>query len=132
MFVTCLFTVLDPVSGRLRLANAGHDMPFHRTSNGLLDLHARGMPLGIFPGSSYEEIETSLSVGDGLLMCSDGLVEAHNPQGEMFDIHRLSDLLANRPFDAGVIDFLMEQLADFTGPGWEQEDDVTLVTLKRL
>jgi serine phosphatase RsbU (regulator of sigma subunit) len=132
MFVTCLFTVLDPVSGRLRLANAGHDMPFHRTSDGLLELQARGMPLGIFPGSIYEEIETTLSVGDGLLMCSDGLVEAHNPQGEMFDIHRLSEVLASQPFDAGIIDFLMKRLADFTGPAWEQEDDVTLVTLKRL
>jgi serine phosphatase RsbU (regulator of sigma subunit) len=132
MFVTCLFTVLDPSSGRLRLANAGHDMPFHRTSDGLLELKARGMPLGIFPGSSYEEIETILSVGDGLLMCSDGLVEAHNPQGEMFDTPRLCKLLTGQPFDAGIIDFLLEQLADFTGPGWEQEDDVTLVTLKRL
>ena len=132
MFVTCLFTVLDPISGRLRLANAGHDMPFHRTADGLLELKARGMPLGIFPGSSYEEIETTLSVGDGLLMCSDGLVEAHNPQGEMFDIHRLSEVLVSQPFEAGIIDFLMESLAEFTGPGWEQEDDVTLVTLKRL
>jgi serine phosphatase RsbU (regulator of sigma subunit) len=129
--VTCLFAVLDPSSGVLCYANAGHDTPFQRTSEGLLELKARGMPLGVFPGSSYEEIETTLSPGDGILMYSDGLIEAHNPQGEMFDTPRLCEFLSGQPFEAGVIDLLNQRLVDFTGPEWEQEDDVTLVTLIR-
>jgi serine phosphatase RsbU (regulator of sigma subunit) len=131
MFVTCLFAVLDPSSGVLCYANAGHDTPFQRTSEGLLELKARGMPLGVFPGSSYEEMETTLSPGDGILMYSDGLIEAHNPQGEMFDTPRLCEFLSGQPFEAGVIDLLNQRLVDFTGPEWEQEDDVTLVTLIR-
>jgi serine phosphatase RsbU (regulator of sigma subunit) len=131
MFVTCLFAVLETSTGRLRLANAGHETPFQRTSDSLQELKARGMPLGVFPGSYYEEIETTLSPGDGVLLYSDGLVEAHNPQGEMFDTPRLCELLSNQPFNIGVIEVLNRHLAEFTGPEWEQEDDVTLVTVKR-
>ena len=63
-----------------------------------------------------------------MLFYSDGLAEAHNPQREMFGFPRLMSLLGQTSND--VIDFLLAQLASFTGPDWEQEDDVTLVTLQ--
>jgi anti-sigma regulatory factor (Ser/Thr protein kinase) len=85
------------------------------------------------PDMQYEERETQLRPGDTVLFYSDGLVEAHNAQRDMFSFPRLRDLLAHhRAHDAGeVVDFLLEQLAGFTGPDWEQEDDITLVTLHR-
>jgi serine phosphatase RsbU (regulator of sigma subunit) len=50
MFVTCLYAVLDPKSGRLRYANAGHNLPYLRTEDGVGELRATGMPLGLLPG----------------------------------------------------------------------------------
>ncbi len=131
MFVTCLYAILDPASGRLRYANAGHDLPFRRDAGGATELRATGMPLGLMPGMSYEERETTLGPGESILFYSDGLVEAHNPRREMFGFPRLGRLVGDHPGGPGLIDFLLGQLAAFTGPDWEQEDDTTLVILQR-
>jgi serine phosphatase RsbU (regulator of sigma subunit)/anti-sigma regulatory factor (Ser/Thr protein kinase) len=131
MFVTCLYALLDPASGHLRYANAGHDVPYRRAADGVSELRATGMPLGLLPGMSYEEKETVLAPGDSVLFYSDGLVEAHSAIGEMLGFPRLRELMGVHPGGAGLIDFMLGHLAAFTGPGWEQEDDVTLVTLQR-
>jgi serine phosphatase RsbU (regulator of sigma subunit) len=131
MFVTCFYSVLDPESGRLLYANAGHDLPYVRQGNDARELSARGMPLGLMPGMSYEEKETVLGAGEAALFYSDGLVEAHNPQREMFGFPRLKRLLAEPPEEGSLVDFLMDELRSFTGEGWEQEDDITLLTLER-
>jgi serine phosphatase RsbU (regulator of sigma subunit) len=131
MFVTCFYAMLDPATGHLRYANAGHDVPYHYTANGVLELRATGMPLGLMPGMRYEEKETTLAAGDYVLLYSDGLVEAHNPAREMFGFPRLQALLADQTDGRSLNQFLLDQLTAFTGPGWEQEDDVTLVTMQR-
>jgi serine phosphatase RsbU (regulator of sigma subunit)/anti-sigma regulatory factor (Ser/Thr protein kinase) len=131
MFVTCFYAVLNPATGHLRYANAGHDVPYHYTADGVVELRASGMPLGLMPGMGYDEKETTLAPGDYVLLYSDGLVEAHNPQREMFGFPRLQELMATHANGDTLKDFLLDQLAAFTGPGWEQEDDVTLVTLQR-
>jgi serine phosphatase RsbU (regulator of sigma subunit) len=135
MFVTCLYAILDPSSGRLRYANAGHDLPYLRHKGGpggASELRATGMPLGLMPGMGYEEKEAVLEAGDSVLFYSDGLVEAHDPRGEMFGFPRLQGLVgAHRSGGSSLIGFLLSELTRFTGEGWEQEDDITLVTLQR-
>jgi serine phosphatase RsbU (regulator of sigma subunit)/anti-sigma regulatory factor (Ser/Thr protein kinase) len=131
MFVTCLYAVLDPATGRLVYANAGHDLPYRRSHGGVSELRATGMPLGLMPGMAYEEKETFLEPGETILFYSDGLAEAHNPEREMLGFPRVMGLLAEHAGKGELIDFLLAQLTAFTGPGWEQEDDVTLVTLQR-
>ncbi len=131
MFVTCLYAVLDPNGGRLQYANAGHDLPYRRAEESVDELRATGMPLGLMPGMKYEEKEISVLPGESVLLYSDGLVEAHNDDREMFGFPRLKDCMGNHEGGEGLIDFLLEELAGFTGEGWEQEDDVTLVTLRR-
>ncbi len=132
MFVTCLFAILDPQTGKLLYANAGHDLPYRRGGGMVEELRATGMPLGLMPDMQYEEKETTLHPGDSLLLYTDGLVEAHNPQREMFGFPRLQKLIgSNRDGSNGLIGFLLDELKDFTGVGWEQEDDVTLVMLQR-
>lgn len=131
MFVTCLYAILDPTNGQLVYANAGHDLPYRHMKVGVSELRATGMPLGLMPGMSYEEKEIMLSHGESVLFYSDGLVEAHNANREMFGFPRLMELLEKHAGDTSVIDYLLGELAAFTGPSWEQEDDVTLVTLER-
>ncbi|MBK8902392.1 MAG: SpoIIE family protein phosphatase [Anaerolineaceae bacterium] len=131
MFVTCFYAVLNPATGHLRYANAGHDVPYRYTADGVVELRATGMPLGLMPGMGYDEKETTLAPGEYVLLYSDGLVEAHNPEREMFGFPRLQELMATHANGDTLKEFLLDQLAAFTGPGWEQEDDVTLVTLQR-
>jgi serine phosphatase RsbU (regulator of sigma subunit) len=142
MFITCLYAILDLESGLLRYANAGHDLPYRRRSSsrrsssssnggGAEELRATGMPLGLLPGMSYEEKEIELGRGDSVLFYSDGLVEAHDPQRQMFGFPRLQGLVGAHPGGATMVDFLLEELARFVGDSWEQEDDITLVTLQR-
>src|SRR5215217_6143384 len=124
MFVTCFYAILYPKSGRLLYANAGHTLPCcRRHEKGRVDeLVARGMPLGLRPGMPYEEKESVLVPGEGVVFCTDGLIEAHSPQGEMFGTPRLRGLLSERP-EAGrdLSAYLMEELGRFTGEEWEQE-----------
>src|SRR5262245_26103037 len=128
MFVTCLYGVVDPASGRFRFANAGHNLPYARTANGASELRATGMPLGLLPGMSYEEKEAWIAPGEALLLYSDGVTEAHSAEREMFGTPRLAELVAG---EDELIGGLLASLSGFTGDGWEQEDDITLVTLRR-
>jgi serine phosphatase RsbU (regulator of sigma subunit) len=67
-----------------------------------------------------------------VLFYSDGLVEAHDPQRDMFGFPRLQGLVgAHRADGPAMVNFLLSELARFTGEEWEQEDDITLVTLDR-
>jgi serine phosphatase RsbU (regulator of sigma subunit)/predicted ester cyclase len=131
MFVTCFCAVLDPERGSLRYANAGHDVPYLHRSGGPEELRARGMPLGLMPGMEYEENQTVLDAGEVALFYSDGLVEAHGPEGHMFGFPRLRELVAEHGAEGSLGDVLLEELYSFVGEGWEQEDDITLLTLRR-
>jgi serine phosphatase RsbU (regulator of sigma subunit)/predicted ester cyclase len=131
MFVTCFYAVLDPESGTLSYANAGHDLPYVRRRGACEELRARGMPLGLMPQMGYEEMRTVLEVGEAALFYSDGLVEAHDPHGDMFGFPRLRELVAERGKERSLGNILLEELYSFTGEDWEQEDDITLLTLKR-
>ena len=132
MFVTCLAALLDSRTGRLQYANAGHDLPYVRHSAGVSELRATGMPLGLMPDMSYEEKEITLQPGESILLYSDGLVEAHSPQREMFGFPRMQRYVGTHPEGAALIDSLLAELEQFTGEEWEQEDDITLLTLQRL
>jgi serine phosphatase RsbU (regulator of sigma subunit) len=131
MFVTCLCAVLDPATGGFRFANAGHNLPYRRSAAGVSDVKATGMPLGLLPGMSYEETETVIQPGETIVLYSDGIVEAHGPTHEMLGFGRLAGLIAEREGGAELIQHLLDSLAAFVGPEWEQEDDVTIVAIRR-
>jgi steroid delta-isomerase-like uncharacterized protein len=131
MFVTCFYAILDPKSGTLSYANAGHDLPYLWHEGDAKELRARGMPLGLMPEMSYDEREDVLKEGDCVLFCSDGLVEAHDPHYEMFGFPRLGALIAEHGNQRSLVDSLLKELYYFVGERWEQEDDITLLTLER-
>lgn len=131
MYITCLYAILDPTTGLIRYANAGHDLPYLRTANGVVEMRATGMPLGLLPDMHYEEKEVTLRAGETVVFYSDGIVEAHNAERDMFSFRRLRELVGQHEGGADMIPFLLDQLNRFTGEEWEQEDDVTIVTLQR-
>jgi serine phosphatase RsbU (regulator of sigma subunit)/anti-sigma regulatory factor (Ser/Thr protein kinase) len=129
MFVTCLYGVLDPSTGRFVFANAGHNLPCLRTADGAVEPHAAGMPLGLLPGADYGENEVVVGPDETLVLYSDALPEAHAPDGAMFGFPRVAEVVAAGDRDA--IGRLLGALDDFTGPAWEQEDDITIVEVRR-
>ena len=130
MFVTCFYAILDPKSGSLTYANAGHDLPYLHRNGDVEELRAKGMPLGLMPSMDYEEKEIVLQAGEAALLYSDGLVEAHDPKGEMFGFPRLRAFIAEHGEESSLEDSLLEELHSFVGEDWEQEDDITLLTLR--
>jgi steroid delta-isomerase-like uncharacterized protein len=130
MFVTCFYAILDPKGASLRYANAGHDVPYIHRNGAAEELRARGMPLGLMPAMGYEEDEIVLEEGEAALFYSDGLVEAHNPNGEMLGFPRLRALIAEHAEKESLEEALLEELYSFVGVGWKQEDDITLLTLR--
>jgi len=132
MFVTCLAIVLDPPTGRIEFANAGHNLPYVRGIDGVVrELRATGMPLGLMPGMTYEQPAAMIEPGEQLLLYSDGLIEQHDASGAMFSFDRTKSVLSSARESDELTDVCMTALATFTGPDVEQEDDITLVTLRR-
>jgi len=131
-FATCFYAILDPSSGRLAFANAGHNIPLLSRNGDILDLRERGMPLGLMPAQHYTEQEVHLSEEDCILFYTDGLVEAHDSRREMFGSQRLKRLIQQQSEADWLIETLLEELQAFTGEDWEQEDDVTLVLLRKV
>lgn len=131
MFVTCLCAVVDTRSGRVSIANAGHNLPVVRTDTGVTEARARGMPLGLMSEAIYEECEIELEPGHCFFLYSDGVSEAHNPGREMFGLERMRTLLIGCGESEAMIEHVLDALHDFTGPDWEQEDDISLVVLHR-
>ena len=131
MFVTCLYLVIDPANGKVVFANAGHNLPYLRKHNGVFEERATGMPLGLMPGMRYDQKEFQLMPGQTILLSSDGIVEAHNAKREMFGFPRLQSLMARHPGGEGLIGFLMDDWNSFVGADHEQEDDITLVMIRR-
>ncbi|MFN2490918.1 MAG: SpoIIE family protein phosphatase [Actinomycetota bacterium] len=126
-----LYGVLDLENGRFEYANAGHNLPYVWTDEGVIELRATGMPLGLMREMEYEEKEAVIPPGATVLLHSDGIAEAHNPEREMFGFDRLKKLMENSSGGEGLIDVVLGELQAFTGEGWLQEDDITLVALGR-
>lgn len=132
MFVTCFYAILNPIDGRLVFANAGHNLPFRLTDQEVLEVKAAGMPLGLIPDMEYEVHEITIEPGDELIFYTDGLVEAHNSAREMFGAQRLLQLFTDfSGTEEDLIAHLMLELQNFTGTEQEQEDDITIVGVKR-
>jgi serine phosphatase RsbU (regulator of sigma subunit)/anti-sigma regulatory factor (Ser/Thr protein kinase) len=131
MFVTCLYAIIDTAAGEVVFANAGHNLPYVRSGGGVVELRATGMPLGLMPGMSYEETKYGMGSGETMVLTSDGITEAHSPEGEMYGFARLMGRVARKPLDDDMLNAVVTDLEKFTGPDAEQEDDITLVVVKR-
>jgi hypothetical protein len=118
-FVTCVVLRLAP-DGGCKIANAGHPSPFLNAQE--VPLPA-ALPLGLLPSASYDTTSIQLSIGDSLVLYTDGLLEARNATGELFGFERLRELIATKPDARKAIE---------TAIAFGQDDDITVLTLTRL
>ena len=116
-FTTCQAAWFG-ANGEITLANAGHLSPYLNSQEIALP---PGLPLGVLPEASYEEVQLYLHAGDRLLLMSDGVVEARRPSGELFGFERVRNLSNQTAY------YVAEAAKDFG-----QEDDITVLSVRRL
>lgn len=131
MFVTCFFGLLDTATGRFRYANAGHCAPVINGPDGVNLLTARGWPLGMLPGKSYDEGEIVLLPGQALVLYSDGLTESMDSTGTLFGTERILETVSATTNGVGALANLVERRLQFAGNATHEDDDITIVTLFR-
>ena len=132
-FVTLFMAELDLPTGHIRYINAGHNPPLiGRIDGSVQQLASGGFPLGIMPGADFEVGETHLDPGEVLVVYSDGVSEAVNPQDEEYGLPRLEEVVKrNRTASAsGLRDRVESSLSAFTKTA-PANDDITLVIVKR-
>jgi sigma-B regulation protein RsbU (phosphoserine phosphatase) len=130
-FMTMCFATWGKSSRKLRVANAGQSQPLLLRRGRCEQLNLVGFPLGIFEDVTYEEWSVVLDPGDTLVLYSDGLSEAANPQGQQFGVPRLAGFIEGHcPLTAGELaDRLTAEVQEFT-QGAPLQDDQTLVVMK--
>jgi sigma-B regulation protein RsbU (phosphoserine phosphatase) len=132
MFVTAVYAVLDPSSGELTYANAGHNPPLWIRDQGTIEKLGRTMiALGIPDAPAASQRTIQLRHGESVLMYTDGLTEAFSPSGETFGEHRLLETVAGPPPSAeSIIAVIQSRLRDFVGSD-ERSDDLTMLAIRR-
>jgi phosphoserine phosphatase RsbU/P len=132
MFVTLVYAVLDPATGVLTYANAGHNPPIVRRASGILEqLPRTGRVLGAFEKLHLTEGAITLSSGDALVLYTDGVTDALNPAGEDYGVDRLTAAVTSAPIMApAMLDSLGADLALFTRDA-PQPDDITFFIVTR-
>jgi len=140
-YATFFYAQLDEPCRRLRYVNAGHNPPFllraglksiaDTASVEIEQLSIGGTVVGMFEEMDYEEATVELAPGDVLLVFTDGVPEAHNPDNEEFGEERLQDLLreiAHLPID-GISARISAEMRNWIGDA-EQYDDLTFIVMK--
>ncbi|HLV45380.1 MAG TPA: PP2C family protein-serine/threonine phosphatase, partial [Aggregatilineales bacterium] len=105
--------------------------PYLSRNGDIVELRATGMPLGLMPDQDYPEQEVRIHDDDLVLFYTDGVVETHNAERDMFGRPRLQELLKADGHEDHIVEYLLDRLETFAGDTWEQEDDITVVAVRR-
>ena len=132
-FVTMVVGVLDPATGEVEFANAGHVSPLLVSATGVQALTATDLVVGLFPHVDYRNQRVHLGSGDALVLFTDGVTEAENDQEQQLGIDPVSDLLCSghRCAASALLQMIEERVDEFSG-GEAAADDVTLLALTRM
>jgi phosphoserine phosphatase RsbU/P len=132
-FIATLFSVYDASTRKLTLSNAGGPYPLLVRDGAVQSIRIAGVPLGLFPGTEYDEITIDLVPGDTVLFASDGILESFNAELEEFGADRLSEVLSRVSPDQSAEDIAAAILVatdDYSGAGVVASDDRTLLVLR--
>lgn len=134
MFVTCIYALLDPATGVLEYANAGHNLPLiiREDSNTVEKLKKGEIALGVVENVKYENCQLNIGLGDTLLLYTDGVTEAFSSTGELFSESRLIDVVKDIPHHTAQ-QFLenLEDLIEAFRKGEPPSDDLTMIAIHR-
>ena len=131
-FITFFFAIVDADTGEVAYCNAGHNPPLLiRAGGGIEKLEGGGPVLGILPAMTYERQQCRMEPGDVLLLYSDGVTEAANPEGEEFEdqLAALAAKVRDRSA-AEIVQTIHEAVRDWIA-GQPPADDVTVVVARR-
>jgi len=135
LFVTVFYGVLDVAQGRLVYCVAGHNPPvfYQAAERKFTELRTPGMALGVRPGLTLQEASLSLAAGDLLLLYTDGVTEALNPQRELFGKERLRQVLAAQVNGSAqrTVKAILQAVREFA-QGETQFDDITLLVVRKV
>jgi len=130
-YCTLCYAFFDLGERVLTLSNSGLPYPIRCTNDECGQVELPGVPLGSFPGISYDEVELPLNRGDLFVFCTDGIFEAINEEGTEFGARRLSSVVHHHRSESAraIVDAIFEAVADFAG-SMPRNDDMTAVAVK--
>ena len=132
-FITLFLATLNPATGALAYVNAGQNPPMLRRRNGQFEmLRDGGVALGMFDGSTYTEGHVTLASGDVLVMYSDGVTEAENPEGRPFDEQGLRRVIESGWGSARELGWAAFEAVERHTREHRLLDDLTVLILRRL
>ena len=132
-FIAMLFAIYDASTRRLTLSNAGGPYPLLVRDGHVISIRLEGVPLGLLPGTEYDESTIDLQPGDVIIFASDGILESENAAEEEFGLQRLSALLSGiSPEDSArvIADRILAETDNHSGADSAPHDDRTLVVLR--
>ena len=133
-FVTFILAVVDLKSHTMSLVNAGHMSPIIRKPNGDVEsFHEEtvGIPIGIIEDYPYEVVSRSIEPGETLVIVTDGVDEAMNPDGELYTKERVIEFVKNGSPNAAELGIALLEDVRRHADGRAQNDDITIMTFGR-
>jgi phosphoserine phosphatase RsbU/P len=130
-YCTLCYTVFDLKRRSVTLANSGLPYPIRCSADGCAQIELPGVPLGSFPGTTYDEVTFALHAGDLFVFCSDGVFEAMNSQGQEFTAERLLDVVSRSRelTPARLVETIFAAVSDWRGDA-APNDDMTAVAVR--
>ena len=134
MFVTLFYAVFDPETGLVRYANGGHNPPLivHKDGSSTVLPLTGGVALGVAPQFEFSTDQVRLEPGEALVMYTDGVSEAEDPDSEEFGMDRLLEVFAGAKLESAraANDAVFAAVREFAGDR-SQSDDITCLVLLR-
>jgi phosphoserine phosphatase RsbU/P len=131
MFVTIIYMILETDTGYISWVNAGHPEPFYMDETGvhvLKENEKKGPPLGILKDASWKVSQVRLTPGAGILMYTDGVIEAGDAGSGLFGLGRLKRILRRYAHAPAVLVRQITRAVERFSPKNSRTDDLTLVT----
>jgi sigma-B regulation protein RsbU (phosphoserine phosphatase) len=130
-YVSMIYAIWDDQQQLLQIANSGLPRPLHCHAGKVEEIQATGLPIGLFPNATYDELNLRGKAGDVFLFFSDGILDATSSQGEMFGRRRLENIArANAHRSAEEIVEAIFTAVSSHAEGVETFDDQTIVAIK--